>query len=103
MKPRHAAALALVVWYLMQPPLPHLNTHAVHKDTAAALRGWKMVRSFPTQKECEAHRANPWERSIASDDPRLKERSRCAGASVANRAPKPHRCVRRLEATLTNL
>ena len=39
MRPRHAAALALVVWYLMAPPLPHLNTPAVHKDTAAALRG----------------------------------------------------------------
>ena len=60
MKSRHAAALALVVWYLMRPPLPHLYTYAVHKDTAAALRGWKMGRSFPTQKECEAHRANPW-------------------------------------------
>jgi hypothetical protein len=52
MFPRHVAALALVGWYLMRPPLPHLNTHAVHKDTAAALRGWKMVRRFPTQKEC---------------------------------------------------
>jgi hypothetical protein len=72
MKARHAAALALVVWYLMRPPLPHLSTHAVHKDTAATLRGWKMVRSFPTQKECEAHRANPWELCVASDDPRLK-------------------------------
>jgi hypothetical protein len=74
MCPRHVAALALVGWYLMQPPLPHLNTHAVHKDTAAALRGWKMVRSFPTQKECEARRANPWERCVASDAPRLKEK-----------------------------
>jgi hypothetical protein len=74
MKPRHAVALALVVWYLMRPPLPHLNTHAVQKDTAAALREWKMVRRFPTQKECEAHRAaaSPWDRCIASDDPRLK-------------------------------
>jgi hypothetical protein len=59
MKPRHAAALALVVWYLMAPPLPHVDTHAVHKDAAAALRGWKMVRTFPTRKECEAQRANP--------------------------------------------
>ena len=55
MCPRQVGALALVVWYLMQPPLPHLNTHAVHKDSAAALRGWKRVRSFPTRKECEAH------------------------------------------------
>jgi len=36
--------------------------------------GWKMGRSFPTRKECEAHRANPWERCIASHDPRLKEK-----------------------------
>ena len=31
-----------------------------------------MGRSFPTRKECEAHRANPWERCVASDDPSLK-------------------------------
>jgi len=74
MCPRQVGALALVVWYLMQPPVPHLNPHAVHKDSAAALRGWKMVKSFPTQKECEAHRANPWERCVASDDPSLKEK-----------------------------
>jgi hypothetical protein len=37
MKLRHAATLAMVVWYLMQLPLPHLNTHAVHKDSAATL------------------------------------------------------------------
>ena len=73
-KPRDAAALALVSWYLMTPPLPHLKPPAVHKDTDAALRGWKMVKSFPSQKECEAHRVNPWERCIASDDPRLKEK-----------------------------
>jgi hypothetical protein len=71
---RHVAALALVSWYLMTPPLPHLKPPTVHKDTAAALRGWKRVRSFPTQKECEAYRANPWERCVASDDPRLKEK-----------------------------
>src|SRR5258707_489642 len=47
MKPSHAAAFALVVWYLMRPPLPHLNPHAVHKDTAGALRGWKRVGELP--------------------------------------------------------
>jgi hypothetical protein len=25
----HVAALALVVWYLMRPPLPHLNAQAI--------------------------------------------------------------------------
>jgi len=32
------------------------------------------TKSFPTQKECEANRANPWQRCVASDDPRLKEK-----------------------------
>ena len=75
MKPRHAAALTLVVWYLMRPPLPHLNAHAFHADTGAPLKRWIIVGTFPTPKECEARRgavASPWDRCIASDDPRLK-------------------------------
>jgi len=74
MKPRYAATLALVVWYLMRPPLPHLNAHAIHTDTAAPVSRWIVVRTFPTQKECEAHRSNPWDRCLASDDPRLKKK-----------------------------
>ena len=35
MKLPSAAALALVGWYLMRPPLPHLNAHATRTDTAA--------------------------------------------------------------------
>jgi hypothetical protein len=41
-----------------------------HTDTAAPL-SWIVVRTFPTQEECETQRSNPWERSVASDDPRL--------------------------------
>jgi hypothetical protein len=59
MSTRHAA-LALVVWYLMRPPLPHLNARAIDKDTAAPVSRWIVVRIFSTQKECEAHRSNPW-------------------------------------------
>jgi hypothetical protein len=44
MKPRYAAALALVVWYLIRPPLPHLNAHATHTDTAAPLSRWIVVK-----------------------------------------------------------
>jgi hypothetical protein len=43
---RHGATLALVV----EPDvaaLPHLDTHAVHKETVSALRGSKTVRSLP--------------------------------------------------------
>lgn len=72
MKPRYAAALALVVWYLMQPPLPHLDAHAFHAEPAAPLARWIIVETFPTQKECEARRGNPWDLCVASDDPRLK-------------------------------
>jgi hypothetical protein len=39
MKFRHAVALALVIWYLMRPPLPHLNAHAPHTHTASPYRG----------------------------------------------------------------
>jgi hypothetical protein len=74
MKPRYAAALALVVWYLMRPPLPHLNAHATHTDTATSVSRWIVVKTFLTQKECEAPRANPWDRCLPSDDPRLKKK-----------------------------
>jgi hypothetical protein len=69
---RHATALALVGWYLMRPPLPRHNPDATHTGTVASLAGWVVVGTFPTQKECEAHRANPWDQCIATDDPRLK-------------------------------
>jgi len=69
-----AAALALVGWYLMRPPLPHLKAHATRTDTAAPLSRWTIIGTFATQKECEAHQANPWDQCVATDDPRLKEK-----------------------------
>jgi hypothetical protein len=72
MKPRHAAAFALVVWYLMQPPLPHLSAHPTTPRIGAGLSGWTIVKTFPTQKKCETLRRNPWGRCVASDDPHLK-------------------------------
>ncbi|MFZ1120710.1 MAG: hypothetical protein WAN81_10825 [Candidatus Binataceae bacterium] len=75
MKFRHAVVLVLVIWYLMRPPLPHLNTHAVHTHGASPLSRWVIVKGFPTQKECEVYRRdNRWELCIASDDPRLIEK-----------------------------
>ena len=72
MKPRHSAELALVVWYLMQPPLPHLSAHPTTPRIGAGHSGWTIAKTFPTQKKCEALRRNPWNRCVASDDPRLK-------------------------------
>jgi hypothetical protein len=57
MKFRHAAALALVGWYLMIAPiLPRVvyAYQAIHADTAAPLSRWTILGTFPTQKECEA-------------------------------------------------
>ncbi len=72
-KPRYTAALALVVWYLMQPPLPHVNGHPTTPRIALGpFSGWTIAETFSTQKKCEIHRSNPWDRCVASDDPRLK-------------------------------
>ncbi len=89
MKPRHAAALALVGWYLMVP---------APGNESAPLQYWSQLGSYDTAKACEQDR-NQWygmmerkgfalknyqpedvKRSwnasecIASDDPRLKEK-----------------------------
>ena len=72
MKLRQATALMLVGWCLMRPPLPHLNAHAIFVAAAAPLSGWVIVKTLPTERACEVQRANPWDRCIASDDPRLK-------------------------------
>jgi len=79
--PRHAAALALVGWYLMVPPMGY-------KGNQAGLYGWYIVHSYDTAQACEEAPANgetdlpplpsgrkvKWAGSIcvASDDPRLK-------------------------------
>jgi hypothetical protein len=95
MTSRHAAALALVGWYRMTPPLVHREP-----DETAALSGWSIGRAFDTAKECEDYRSWSQERTksempnggvhpvntkqrfaegillsqcVASDDPRLKE------------------------------
>ena len=95
MKARHAAALALVGWYLMTPPL--LETQ-VGVGLDEPLSRWDIQRAFDTAAECEAarslwihenglkstkkaiRRGSPemgglWvsgSKCIATDDPRLK-------------------------------
>ena len=98
MNPRHAAALALVGWYLMTPnPIsdPKLSGYP---NLAAHLYEWQIYESFDTAKACQAEKekltdkwmpevnqsktkqqkekAFLWMTSpvcIATDDPRLKE------------------------------
>ncbi len=57
MNPRHAAALALVGWYLMMPPpqfdpATHLPNGGPNLD--APLSDWRNEGSFDSAKECQA-------------------------------------------------
>ncbi len=95
MKPRHAAALALVGWYLMSPLVDQKAAKIVYE---APLTYWEHEGSFDTAAECERKRKENvrWitnltikrtdtspgshlgldsalaAKCIASDDPRLK-------------------------------
>jgi hypothetical protein len=82
MTPRHAAALALVGWYLMMPP-PGRNALF---DSSVPLAKWKILGSFDKAEDCETaythltekHRKSEAVKSwvqaevcVATDDPRL--------------------------------
>jgi len=85
MPPRHAAALALLGWYLMTPPI--VSTSPFRIDLDAPLSRWDIQESFDTAEDCEnlymqladKHPKNSQEdlryrtgHCIATDDPRLK-------------------------------
>ena len=96
MKPRHAAVLALVGWYLMTPPVRQPKREPAYLDEHAAYRDWKKVSTFSEQAQCEQERdrhihdvqddlaefgkVNIWAEQllesdcIATDDPRFKEK-----------------------------
>ncbi|MGA6972363.1 MAG: hypothetical protein WBY93_12080 [Candidatus Binatus sp.] len=93
MKPRHAAALAFVAWYLMMPPPRPVGDH-FETNFSAPLSKWTKVRRFDLQSRCEtvreAYQQKPTDNlvimlgtaeaqattkaslCIAGDDPRLK-------------------------------
>jgi hypothetical protein len=88
MKLRHAAALALVGWYLMSPPHLHWNGQHVTFSLDAPLREWKVVQPFDEAWKCDKRLMQnvvecgtcPLEslwlsaQCIATDDPRLKDK-----------------------------
>jgi hypothetical protein len=55
MKPRHAAALALVAWYLMMPPPRAVGDH-FETNFRAPLSKWTRLRRFESQSQCETTR-----------------------------------------------
>ena len=93
MRPSHAAALALVGWYLMTPPTTG-NPKPFEHDVTAPLSRWTVDQAFDTAAECEgrcgqigdelarkAERGRSFDlldlgrmlaQCIASDDPRLR-------------------------------
>ena len=91
MKLRRAAALALVGWCLITPPLASVGnrwnaeTREYDPFTNAPLSQWQTVLTFDTAEECRAELANQTAKiqascptctalakCVASDDPGLK-------------------------------
>ena len=92
MRFRHAAALTLVGWCLMTPPMASVGSkwNAATKEndpyTNAPLSQWQTVLTFATADECRAELANQnaqiqvncptcvaLAECVSTDDPRLSE------------------------------
>ena len=95
MKPRHAAALALVGWYLMLPPLtenppPHAAENAL-VDTQAPLSQWDSDGSFDSAIQCNRARGQATEnvKNMAdqefSDEKAVRARGLSVDEKVENR------------------
>ena len=60
---RHAAALALVGWYLMAPPMlsthdtPDIKTERWWAKIDAPIRDWQILQSLDSANDCEEMRA----------------------------------------------
>jgi hypothetical protein len=73
MKLRHAAALALVGWYLLGPPQ---RGESANFDTDAPLSKWKVINSFDNLGACEQGRIieqGRWYDRAARDTPGTKD------------------------------
>ncbi len=67
MKKTHAAALALVGWYLMMPPRDPLTALPDH---SAPMTRWLQLEAFDTAKECQAAKFAYHERLAKKDQAR---------------------------------
>jgi hypothetical protein len=90
MKPRQAAALAFVGWYILVPPPACLQSQT--PDLDASLSKWVPVEKYPSARTCSeglsdlrylaqhprpsafASKNAAYGRCVASDDPRLNPR-----------------------------
>ncbi len=77
MKPRHAAALSLVGWYLLVPPVigprksgSHLLTFS---EAVVPLSQWTIIKTFDSADECEKDKAHYWDTSCIEASPVPKD------------------------------
>jgi len=74
-KLRHTAAIALLGWYLMTPPLNNVS----YPDSDAPLKSWHLEKSFDSARECEAGRYDPYvaaaqtEKRLLAEHPEIKQ------------------------------
>jgi len=61
---RHAAALALVGWYLMFPPVDNHN----HVELSAPMVKWQSLMTFDSAGNCENARSGVVNRPLSSDE-----------------------------------
>ena len=72
---RHAAALALVGWYLIVSNDPQARSWAAKgPHGGAVLRDWTVSATFKTQRECEKTILQRKNAQCISFDPRLKSK-----------------------------
>jgi hypothetical protein len=82
MSSRHAAALALVTWYLLGPPLVRGQDGKLHIQKNVPLSHWEIMQFADTEQTCQTLRGiqvgpvlsdqQAASICIATDDPRLK-------------------------------
>jgi hypothetical protein len=87
MKPRHAAALALVVWYLLYPPWSEEQQGV---DPSLPINRWYEVATFDSSTDCEARKLKvlqEMEKQTQEPTPgklatmeRLRHQAKCASA-----------------------
>ena len=85
MKLRHAAALALVGWYLMTPPT---SKNKIHDDLP--LSQWEKVQSSDTESQCQDALTDLYNPSI---DKRMRETTKPEAYKVFKRFMEDMRCV----------
>ncbi len=89
MKLSHAAALALLGWYLILPPLvqgpvtDRRCQQGVGPNEAASMSHWVIKTGFDTAKECERQKDKIMSEAQALDLTKLSMEDFCAQAAIA--------------------